>query len=288
MSRPVAILLLWVVSLAPQTVAIAEVSGAVAEVPADSTSPATLEPVTVLLSSGRVFVAEIDVRTDESDLWLRWRQGGVSLFRPIRWDRVTQVEVAGRTFSGDAVRDAVVALRPNAPDVGETDVESITSPEVLLIGPSPANAAAAEPATEPRPRPALVNSLSIDADADNFDGDGDVDGLVVTIRPRDERGELRPVSGTLEVRLLGPRPLGREGSVLLARWTQRVLPSDFDTAEATYRLRYPTGGPRFGREAHLYAEVAARLVVPGEGVFEAIAPMVRLWPHRVVHERRRW
>ena len=146
----------------------------------------------------------------------------------------------------------------------------------------------AEQATEPRPRPALVKSLSIDADADNSDGDANVDGLIVTIRPRDDRGRLRPVSGTLEVRLLGPRPLGREGSVLLARWTQRVLPSDFDAAEATYRLRYPTGGPRFGREAHPYAEAAARLVVPGEGVFEAIAPMVRLWPHRVVHERRRW
>ncbi|MCX7425077.1 MAG: hypothetical protein NTW96_05540 [Planctomycetia bacterium] len=137
----------------------------------------------------------------------------------------------------------------------------------------------AEPAAEPRPRPAMVKSLSIDAD---------VDVVVVTIWPRGDRGQLLPVSGTLEVQLLGPRPLGREGGVLLARWSQRVLPSDFDTAGATYRLRFPQGGPRFGREANPHADVEARLVVPGEGVFEAIAPMVRLWPYRVVNQRREW
>ena len=49
----------------------------------------------MLLSSGRVFVAEIDGRTDESDLWLSWRRDGISLFRPIRWERVAQVEMAG-------------------------------------------------------------------------------------------------------------------------------------------------------------------------------------------------
>jgi hypothetical protein len=281
MNRPLTILLLWAASLTLQTAAVAEVSG-------DSTSPAPSEPVTVLLSSGRVFVAEIDGRTDESDLWLRWRREGISLLRPVRWERVAQVEMAGRTFPGDAVRLAVVALRQNAPAVEKTEGGATAPAETLLIGPGRENVALAEPAAEPRPRPAMVTSLSIDADVDNFDSDADVDGLVVTISPRGDRGQLLPVSGTLEVQLLGPRPLGREGSILLASWTQRVLPSDFDTAGATYRLRFPQGGPRFGREANPHADVDARLVVPGEGVFDAIAPMVQLWPYRVVNERREW
>ncbi|MCX7425076.1 MAG: hypothetical protein NTW96_05535 [Planctomycetia bacterium] len=130
MNRLVAVLLLCAASLALQTAAVAQVSG-------DSTSPAPSQPVTVLLSSGRVFVAEIDGRTDESDLWLRWRREGISLFRPVRWERVTQVEMAGRTFPGDAVRRAVVALRQNAPDVEETKDEAISLSVRGPANPSP-------------------------------------------------------------------------------------------------------------------------------------------------------
>ena len=119
MKSRITVILLWTVFLTGSPIAVSAEEG-------NSSSETTSEPVVVHLVGGRAFIAEIDRRSDEADLWLSWNRPTISLLRPIRWHRVASVDVEGQAFSGGALREAMLSLRQPRPGSRTTKSEAIS------------------------------------------------------------------------------------------------------------------------------------------------------------------
>ena len=85
-----------------------------AETPAD-------RQIVVALASGRHFSGEIDPKTDQEHLWLRSSRPGVTLLRPIAWNRVVSVDLPEEQVRGDELLAAVQMLA--AEKEGESPLE---------------------------------------------------------------------------------------------------------------------------------------------------------------------
>ena len=276
-----------------------------AEIPAEG-------QVHVLLASGRHFTAELDQRTDAARLWLRWGQGTSVILRPIDWDRVVRVEMAGETFSGDVVHQAVILVRQEAPfqdrsvatgknahptaavgwaflpDGGRRGFETASNSDTG--GQAASGACAAEPAwppgltgtrrLAPAATPARVRALEVEARLGKWGPDVDADGLVVEISPLDAQGELVPVQGTVEVELTGQGASQTAGGefATLGHWVRCVWPEDFGYRGARCRLPFQAVQPEFDLRWASKGMVHVRLSVPGEGVFEATDAVTRIRP----------
>jgi hypothetical protein len=249
-----------------------------AEIPAEA-------QVRVLLASGRQFTAELDRRTDAATLWLRWGQGTDVILRPIDWDRVVRVEIAGETFSGDVLRRAVILVRQELPLASNPPRQmppaaEPAEPSTRPAGPSSIlprpNTVAGEAVTAP-PR---VRALSVEASLGKWGPGVDTDGLIVEISPLDEQGDLVPVQGTVEAELIGQGASQTAGGefATLGHWVQSVWPEDFGYRGARCRLPFQAVQPEFDLRWAAKGMVHVRLSVPGEGVFEATAAMTRIRP----------
>jgi hypothetical protein len=259
--------------------------------------------IRVVLASGRHFTAELDHRTDAATLWLRWGQGTGVILRPIDWDRVVRVEIAGETFSGDVVRQAVILVHrelplarkpvsgtgwqaasgtrePPAADPAASSMAAGGRPSILPRR----TAVAGEAATAPR----RVRTLEVEAGLGKWGPNVDADGLVVEVSPLDEQGEILPVQGTVEVELIGQGASQSAGGAFatLGHWVQCVWPEDFGYRGARCRLPFQAVQPEFDFRWAAKAVVHVRLSVPGEGVFEASAAMTRIRPFSEVRDNR--
>lgn len=261
--------------------------------------PAVL--LTVDVTSGRRFTAELDVRTDARQLWLRWNSRSGHLLRPIDWERVERVELRGETYTGRELREAVAvawetlpapppspasfpeALQTSHPeplDAGLVVVPPLSSPPLL---PPPPSFAAAHRFEPPR-----VRSLAIEARIANWDSDVEMDGLLLDIFPLDGAGFVLPVRGTIQVELIGEETgttRSRQPYALLGRWTEQVCPVDFHTYGARYKLPFRQVHPEFDLRWAPKGLVNVRLSVPGEGVFESSQSMVRVRPFSAIRDR---
>jgi hypothetical protein len=240
-----------------------------------------------LLASGRQFTAELDHRTDAATLWLRWGQGSGVILRPIDWDRVVGLEIAGETFSGGVARQAVISVRRELP-------LALNPPRrtPLAVAPARLSAPAATPArpsapvatparlSAPAATPARVRALEVEASLGKWGPDVDTDGLVVEISPLDAQGDLVPTQGTVEVELTGQGASQTAGGefATLGRWVQCVWPEDFGYRGARCRLPFQAVQPEFDLRWASKGMVHVRLSVPGEGVFEATDAVARIRP----------
>lgn len=253
-------------------------------------------PLTVKVASGRVFSAEVDPRSDAACLWLRWGTGSTMLLRPIRWERVLQIGLADRTYSGEEFRQAVILLGERAAGTPATgakhsgsrlaQIDPATSPpshphEAEHV-PPPAPMAVCDPGAVRR-----VRSLAIEAGVANWDADVEVDGLVVDVFPLDADGAVVPVNGTIQIDLTG-----WQGGVIqreqpftrLGHWTRQVRMVGADACDARYRLPFQSEHPEFDLEWLPHGLVHARLTVPGHGVFETTASTVRIRPYSAARD----
>ncbi len=261
------------------------------------------EPVTVELTSGRAYTAQLDPETDPKRLWLRWGKPTASLQRPIRWEEIAEVRIAERTFSGAEFREAVGLFRKQHPKESKPAGGSI---EIVLKGP-----AGADDATEgdrsmfsanDRSRntpigrkmdqsPAdagRVRTLVIEAWVANWDSDVASDGLMLEVSALDENGQAVPVRGTLQVRLIAESPgraRGGQSFSRIGRWTERVRQSDFQHGLASYRLPFQNVHPEFDSEWSAQGTVHARLSIPGQGVLESSQSTVRIRSYSSARDR---
>jgi hypothetical protein len=77
--------------------------------------PAPRPMITVHLQSGRTFSGDVDFQTDEHEFVLRTALRGGTFVRPIQWDRVVRVEIAGQVISGTQLHEIVVEIRRTHP-----------------------------------------------------------------------------------------------------------------------------------------------------------------------------
>ena len=249
-----------------------------------------LQRITVELSSGRSLSGFVDSQTDANRLWLRWGQGLMVVLRPIHWEKVVCVQADGESFSaGDFLR-TVNGGRKTLP--GSTDepvvlrlpAERFATPSNATSDRLPQDTAAtsmvgARAAVERVGSARKVRSLVIDARVANWDGDVEVDGLIVHVYPTDAEGRPVPVSGTLEVNLIGTGGGSGIPANRLARWTRRVRDTDFNSGRVSYRLPFQSIHPEFDPQWSSYGVVHCRLSVPGVGVFERTESSLRLRPY---------
>lgn len=258
--------------------------------------------IAVDLASGRTFTAEVDPRTDSSELWLRSRRGGMTILRPVRWDRVVRARVGSDLLSGEQLRDIIDTVRRATPVAEPPDRAQanlvITGDDLKgrsQPGPSPPSMPAAVSRNSvPRssvPRNSVlprVRSLAIEANVANWDADVEVDGLLVRVYPLDGQGAVVPTRGTLEIDLTAQRtgvvrhpwPFVRAG-----RWTRQVRRADFGPSGVVYRLPFQSKHPEFDLDLAAYGEVHARLSVPGQGTFEATGGTTRIRPSDLMRDQ---
>ncbi len=262
----------------------------------------TRADVVVETTSGRVFRGRFDHRTTAERLVLRTGTAQMYVTRPIQWSRVSRVRLDGAPLSP---KDVIARFDAQGwPSAAEEEA----GPE--LPGPSappppqpdpprpsrdagayePAPMYALPEATPSYQTPALwprnealprATSLHIDATVGKWRSYADSDGIVLRVSPRDAFGNVVPVSGTVEVDLIGMQSATRtrgEPFPRLARWVRRIVPDDVVGFGATYRLPFQARHPEFDLELGSLGAVHARLVVPGQGVFDDTATMVWVRP----------
>lgn len=228
------------------------------------------EQLTVQLQSGRTFTAQVDARTDDEQLWLRFERGAMTLWRPVRWDRVVGGAYRGRPLTPAEVRAAAgrIASKPSA-------VEEVAPPK---------SGERRAKSQEPSP---LARSLRIAARVANWDADVEVDGLLLNAAAFDGRGREVPVEGHLTIELIGTRPAAWHDQFVrvhgepfptLGRWTRQIDTRPGEPGGACLQLPFQSAHPDFDPALGAYGVVHARLVAPGQGVFEASANLVRIRP----------
>jgi hypothetical protein len=239
-------------------------------------SPCAAAPIRVELQSGRTFQGEIDPRSNLQQLWLKRGDAEASIARPIAWNKIA------KAFAGDEPI-AISDLKQQAVDLQSPALpaEPIAQPQwrgVFAIA-----EASADAPTIPLPQ---VRSVDIEAFHANWDADVESDGLVVIVYPLDADGQIVPVSGSLEVELIAPEvrrfqdaPQGR-GLTLerIGQWTAAIHPQDFSASGYRVELPFQALHPEFDTKILPHGLVHARLVVPGQGTFDATEEFLRIRP----------
>ena len=253
--------------------------------------PTATDPISVSAASGRTFIGQLDPQTDGDLLWLRVSDGPIVVRRPIEWGRVVRVRQGEKELSPDALRDAAKALKSEShenllppPPVAASDW---TAARTWLTAPNGDQATATGGVAQVG-AVQTVGSLQIDAELGHWTPGVETSGIVVCIHPTSVNATLLPVDGTLAVDLVGQSPASQgqgDGLTTLGRWTQTVRRSDFGPLGAEYRFVFQAAHPDFDLELRTHGLVHARLIVPGQGAFEASQAMVRLRPYSSVRDR---
>lgn len=219
----------------------------------------------VTVVSGRLFVGQLDPRTDEQKLWLRFERGRASIQRPIDWTEVLEIRLGDEQLTRDRVRQLTGSAEAERAVAAPSKAERPPAQEV--IPPADSALKTAEPKEL---HPAQIRALSLQATPVNWDADVELDGLAVVIFPLDTNGDPAPVTGSLEVWLIGEMPPGYRGALnpQLGRWMVQVRPADFSSRGGVFTLPYQAAHPEFNSELGPFGAVHARLTVPGQGTFE--------------------
>jgi hypothetical protein len=232
---------------------------------------AASEPVTVLLMSGRQFTGAVDVRTDDSQLWLRVESGPITLLRPIDWERVKSAQVGDKIITANELHAESANIKSAQAVVERADVG------VPPLG------GAQRLKEESQP----VRSIQIDAVLGHWSATTEATGIVVTLQPVDAYGNLVAIDGVLDVDLLGQRlTVVTEGNGFpqLGHWTTAVRPADFGPSGAVYEFPFQAVHPDFHFDLESQGLVHARLSVPGQGSFETSQAMVRIRAYSSVRD----
>jgi hypothetical protein len=250
------------------------------------------QKLTVRTQLGRIFIGRLDPLSTHQTLVLRSGSYDMHVLRPIDWDQITELRVDGQPSSPDMLlRQLDSSGWPPGPEslpvppAPELPAPSETRADVRTPAPSRVVPVATQ-YDEPQPLP--VATLYIDAWAGKWSWGADNDGIFVRIFPLDQYGNLVPVNGTLEVDLIGTQYATftrGEPFPPLAHWAQIVSPDDMHGNGAVYRFPYQAYQPEFDLQFGSLGIVHARLSVPGQGVFDDTATMVRVRPYSSTRDR---
>lgn len=265
---------------------------------ADQAAAISEKQLTVTLHDGRQFRGQIGETSNSDQLVLRFVGDGITVWRPIAWNHIARAEVADRHITGAQLHKIVVeiltARNDNPFDADDQSPSALPEP-TEFVSPVPGfyPIASGVPPAPRRPPPLSVRSLRIEAAVANWDADVEVDGLVLEILPLDQWGDIVPINGTVTAELIGNRPAALRTRYVyhrghpfprLGRWTHRL---QADRPES-YRVQLPfrAAHPEFDFDLAAWAVVHARLVVPGQGVFETTADLVRIRPFSPIRDWR--
>jgi len=256
----------------------------------EASEPATPAQIVVQLHGGQELAGYVDARTDGEALVMRFEGMASRLWRTIPWSRVAGARIGSESLAADALQQQAATLASTAQPIDRTRVGRDTAGDTGNAEQVPAVPAGGEASHAVRAMKAIqgppeVKSVAIEAQLGQWDADVEPDGLLIVVAPQDAWGLTVPASGTLTVELIARRstaarseftfPRG-EPLPTIGRWTKRVEPYHIGPQGAVYRLPFQAVHPSFEHDLASIALVHARLAVPGSGVLETSAPMVRI------------
>jgi len=235
------------------------------------------EQATIEVASGRIFSGVIDGGSDRDVLVLRSLSGGITVKRPIRWERVVAIEVSGSRRDVAALRAEYSKKPPSA---------TVSSDRKFDIKSWPV--AGSSDGVENVLPPPQVATVAFDPQIANWDGDVETDGVVIDVTPLNQSGYVVPAAGTLEVELFAPQrrtldlapQSGGDTLELVERWTRAIGPENYGPRGARLLLPFGAITPELQPNwtASHYGLVHARLSIPGQGVFDYSRDGVRVRP----------
>lgn len=240
----------------------------------------------VRLTSGRHFTGTLDPASTREELVLRTEASGISMRRPIRWERVVEATLDGEPVEverlrersgfrvpgsegaqqrGDEGQGTVVDVAP----VVEVEELPIVQPEVWVV-------------------PRRATAVTFDARVASWGAGVETDGLVLDLAPLDSGGFVAPVSGTLTVELFAPQrrafhhaPLSGGSTLeLVERWHRAVNAEEFGPYGVRVRLPFGAVHPELDPywTAWHYGLVHVRLAAPGHGTLSHSIDGIRIRP----------
>jgi hypothetical protein len=245
------------------------------------------------VASGRQFRGSLDSVSSSDHLVLRSEQAGVTLRRPIRWERVTRAKADGMPVEVGELKARVEGVGDRGQGTGDRgrgtgDRGQKPANRKIEMRGDPAvktTSAEEEAVAEDSPRVAMV---AFDAAIANWDADVETDGVLIDVAPVDINRRVVPVSGTVEVELFAPQrrtldlapQSGGDTLEVVERWTRAITPADFGPSGVRLRLPFGAITPELQPNwtAWHYGLVHVRLSIPGHGVFEDSRDGVRIKP----------
>ncbi len=246
--------------------------------------PAADDLDVVRLVEGRCIHATVDRRTDGDCLWVTTSLDPGSLSQSIPWQRVREVEIAGRTYEGRVVRAAVETIRDALPSTTteatsrhplQLNSESLARQERSLQRQATVPIAWSRADSNP-----TVQAMTVSARLANWDQDTAVDGLLVELTPCDAYGNRVSCGGTVSFALQAWKTSDRDRRVGIRseRWIRNVQTGDFDSGAAVFRLPFRGVQPQQGSDWWSHGVLHVRLTAPGSGVVERTLTDLRLRP----------
>jgi hypothetical protein len=240
-----------------------------------STKLTAADLLQVELKSGRIYEAEMDARTSDERLWLRFGSPGAYLWRGVSWEHVARAERDGKALSAEELRRLAPEIATKMPERVPAKTMHVEREKTVA-------------------HEARVSSVGFDAYLANWDGDVEADGLVVRLMPIDDNGQIAPAEGTLDVDLVVVRrrdfsalPDGRGRSFdRIGRWTVAVSAADIGASGVTIRLPFQAVHPELDTTTSPYGLVHLRYSAAGHGVFEASQDVVRIRPFAPLRDQR--
>ena len=240
------------------------------------------EPVlTLQLASGRAFAGAIDSQSSDETLVLRSSGSGMTIRRPIRWERIVSATLDGKSATIDELR----ALAKEAPALPDPRLPTPDSQPAQGTGDQTGDRV--QEAIVPMPF-VPVTTINFDVRIANWDADVETDGLVLDLMPIDADGYVAPVSGMAEIELFAPQrrvfhhaPLsGGDTLERVERWTPAIHAADFTASGLRLKLPFGAVHPEFDTDwlASPYGLVHVRLAAPGHGTFDASQDGIRIRP----------
>ncbi len=254
--------------------------------------PASRAAETIALAThgGRIFVGQVDAKSNAQSLWLRSENAGITLRRPIAWQVVAlarhgeqELNAAQLLAKVDELKSVAKVTAEELPVPGETARETLPAPREWVPDLRAANFIAANRAAN-----AQVCSIGIDAYVANWNRTVEADGIMLHLYPLDAAGNTIACDATLDVDLVASvSPGARRGTPLpnIGHWSMRVTPGQFGPNGFVVKLPFQSVQPEFDLDFGPLGLVHARLSVPGNGAFETSQAMVRIRPYSAVRDR---
>jgi hypothetical protein len=260
--------------------------GAYALIGADASAA---EPTVVVeVTSGRQFQGVLDGSSTVERLVLQTTANGITLRRPISWNRIVSASVDGRLATVAELQAAAKKGSGFGVQGSAVQGQAARVRQIELRDKGLAQGSAKEEIQEVVGPPPVATTMVMYPYIANWDGDVETDGLVVEVAPLDAYGALVSASGTLEVELFAAQrrvfhhaPLsGGDTLELVERWTRSLNASDYGPRGVIVRMPYGAIHPELRPDwmAGWYGLVHVKLSLPGHGVFEDSRDGVRVRP----------
>jgi hypothetical protein len=126
--------------------------------------------VAVVTERGRELTAELDVRTDEESLWLRYVSPSIVLRQAVAWENVAAARIGSEEIPVDQLKQQVAELATELP---ADHFDKAEQPHDMYI---------------PPPKRRRVRSVHAWAEPASWDQDAETDGLLLHIEVLGEDG----------------------------------------------------------------------------------------------------